>query len=195
MALGCFPDAIGHMKRVEERDPLSPTVQSFFGRVLYRARRYDEAIVHLNRAIELDPQSPAGAYSRLSDVYEAVGKYDEALMLLEKEMSVEGRPRNADGTVSTARIYALMGKREEAIAMLNGSHGSNPHLLAMAYTALGNHDEAFRLLFRVIDNPSFNVYVKTDPKFDRLHSDPRWQEVLRRMNFPPETDTSTTGSK
>jgi len=57
MALGCFPDAIGHMKRVEERDPLSPTVQSFFGRVLYRARRYDEAIVHLNRAIELDHRS------------------------------------------------------------------------------------------------------------------------------------------
>ena len=34
------------MQRVEERDPLSPTVQSFFGRVLYRARSYDEAIVH-----------------------------------------------------------------------------------------------------------------------------------------------------
>jgi TolB-like protein/DNA-binding winged helix-turn-helix (wHTH) protein len=186
MAIGCFPDAIDHMKRVEERDPLSSTVQSFFGRVLYRARRYDEAIVHLHRAIELDPQSPAGAYGRLADVYEAVGKYGEALMLLENETSIEGRPRNANGTVAAARIYALMGKRKEAIGMLKGSRGSNPQVLAMAYTALGDHDEAFRLLFRIIEDPSFNVYVKTDPRFDRLHSDPRWQEVLRRLKMPAE---------
>jgi TolB-like protein/DNA-binding winged helix-turn-helix (wHTH) protein len=184
MAIGCFPDAIDHMKRVEESDPLSPTVQSFFGRVLYRAGRYDEAIVHLNRAIELDPQSPAGAYGRLADVYEAVGKYDEALMLLEKATSIEGRPRDANGTVAAARIYALMGKRKQAIGMLKGSRGSNPHVLAMAYTALGDHDEAFRLLFRGIEDPAFNVYVKTDPRFDRLHSDPRWQEILGRMNYP-----------
>ena len=195
MAIGCFPDAIDHMKRIEERDPLSSTVQSFFGRVLYRARRYDEAMVHLNRAIELDPQSPAGAYGRLADVYEAVGKYDEALMLLEKAASIEGRRRDANETVAAARIYALMGKRKEAIGMLKGSRGSNPHMLAMAYTALGDHDEAFRLLFRIIEDPSFNVYVKTDPAFDPLHDDPRWREVLRRMNYPTETNAGSRDSR
>ena len=187
MALGCFPEAIDHMKRIEERDPLSATVQSFFGRVLYRARKYDEAIVHLNRAIELDPQSPAGAYGRLADVYEAVGKYDEALRLLEKAARIAGRPGSPDRTARAARIYALLGKREEAIGMLNGLRGANPHQLAMAYTAIGDYDKAFRLLFGIIEDPSFDVYVKTDPAFDRLHSDPRWQEVLRRMNYPTET--------
>jgi TolB-like protein/DNA-binding winged helix-turn-helix (wHTH) protein len=193
MALGCFPEAIDHMKQIEERDPLSATVQSFFGRVLYRARKYDEAIVHLNRAIELDPHSPAGAYGRLADVYEAVGKYDEALMLLEKQASIQGRPRSPDGAAHAARIYAVMGKRDEAIGMLKGARGSNPHMLAMAYTALGDHDEAFRLLFGIIENPSFNVYVKTDPPFDRLHSDPRWHEILRRMNYPTETPAGSAG--
>jgi TolB-like protein/DNA-binding winged helix-turn-helix (wHTH) protein len=186
MALGCFSEAIDHMKRIEERDPLSATVQSFFGRVLYRARRYDEAIVHLTRAIELDSRSPAGAYGRLADVYEALGKYDEALVLLEKSTSIEGRPRGPDGTVRAARIYALMGNREKAIEMLNRSPGSDPFLLAMAFTALRDNDEAFRLLFAVIEDPSFDVYVKTDPAFDLLHRDLRWQEVLRRMNYPPE---------
>jgi TolB-like protein/DNA-binding winged helix-turn-helix (wHTH) protein len=191
MAVGCFSEAIDHMKQIEERDPLSATVQSFFGRVLYRARRYDDAIVHLNRAIELDPQSPAGAYGRLADVYESVGKYDEALLLLEKAATIEGRPRSADGTARAARIYALTGNRHEAIKMLNGLRGANPHQLAAAYTALGDHDTAFRLLFGIIENPSFNVYVKTDPVFDRLHSDPRWQEVLRRMKYPPEAGATT----
>ena len=186
MALGCFPEAIDHMERVEERDPLSPTVQSFFGRVLYRARRYDEAIGHLNRAIELDPQSPAGAYTRLADVYVALGMYDEALMLVEKATRIEGRPSETGRTVWNARIYALMGKRQEAMRLLDGLHGSDPQLLATAYTALGDYDKAFRLLFHAIDDPSFDVYVKTDPNFDRLHSDPLWQEVLRRMNYPPD---------
>jgi TolB-like protein/DNA-binding winged helix-turn-helix (wHTH) protein len=194
MALGCFSEAIDHMERIEERDPLSATVQSFFGRVLYRARRYDDAIVHLNRAIELDPQSPAGAYGRLADVYEAVGKYDEALMLLEKGARIEGRSRIA-ATPRVARIYALMGKREEAIGMLNGLRGANPHQLAMAYTAIGDHDKAFRLLFGIIEDPSFDVYVKTDPPFDRLHSDPRWREVLRRMNYPTETIAGSPDSR
>ena len=183
------------MKRIEERDPLSATVQSFFGRVLYRGRRYDDAIVHLNRAIELDPQAPARAYRRLADVYEAVGKYDEALTLLEKEARIDGRSGGASHTTRAARIQALMGNREEAIEMLNGLRGANPHELAMAYTALGDYDEAFRLLFGIIDEPSFDVYVKTDPAFDRLHADPRWQEVLRRMHYPPETASRTTASR
>ena len=195
MALGCFAEAIDHMERIEERDPLSATVQSFFGRVLYRGRRYDDAIVHLNRAIELDPQAPARAYRRLADVYEAVGKYDGALMLLEKEARIEGRSRGASHTTRAARVQALMGNREEAIEMLNGLRGANPHEVAMAYTALGYYDEAFRLLFGIIDEPSFDVYVKTDPAFDRLHADPRWQEVLRRMHYPPETASRTTASR
>ena len=78
MALGRFPESIAHIERAEQLDPLSPTVQSAFGRILYRARRFDEAILHLNQAIELEPET-AGNYGRLADVYEEMGRYDEAL--------------------------------------------------------------------------------------------------------------------
>src|SRR5262249_34171325 len=56
MCLGRFPEAISQIERAQERDPLSATVQSQFGRVLYRARRYKDAIAHFERALELDPQ-------------------------------------------------------------------------------------------------------------------------------------------
>jgi TolB-like protein/DNA-binding winged helix-turn-helix (wHTH) protein/Tfp pilus assembly protein PilF len=191
MALGCFAESIDHMKQLEKSDPLSPTVQSFLGRVLYRARRHDEAIAHLKRAIELDPQSPAGAYDRLADVYEAVGRYDEALALVDKAATVAGRPRNETGSARAARIYALMGKRREATAILEASRGANGWTLAAAYEALGKNDEAFRQLLRIAEeHPGFDVYVKTDPVFDSLHSDPRWKEVLRRMNYPSEEETT-----
>jgi len=182
MALGCFAESIDHMKRVEQRDPLSATVQSFLGRVLYRARRFDEAIIHLNRSIELEPRGAGGAYGRLADVYEAVGRYAEALTVLEKADAEEPRPAIA---LQRARIYALMGDKTGAMALVDASRERNPQLLAEVYAALGDKDEAFRLLFKDLDErPGLGAYVKTDPSFDSLHSDPRWKEILRGMNFP-----------
>ena len=58
---------------------------------------------------------------------------------------------------------------------------------AGAYAALGDNDEAFRLLFNVVEKrDGGNVFIGTDPQFASLHSDPRWSELLRRMNFPAE---------
>jgi TolB-like protein/DNA-binding winged helix-turn-helix (wHTH) protein len=182
MVLGCFTESIAHMARLEELDPLSPTVQSFFGRVLYRARKFDEAIIHYNRAIELAPYSAAGAYHRLAEVYEELGRYAEALALLEKASSAESR---SGSRLATARIYARMGKRDDARAIVAGSKGTPPYDLAMVYAALGENDEAFGLLLSALEGPVLG-YANTDPKFDSLRSDPRWKEVLRRLRMPTE---------
>ena len=73
--------------------------------------------------------------------------------------------------------------------MLEGlkSRGRLPLMdAAGAYTALGDKDEAFSLLFRMVEQRTWGVYLKVDPPFDSLHSDPRWPELLRRMNLPVE---------
>ena len=187
MALGRFPESIAHIERAEQLDPLSPTVQSAFGRILYRARRFDEEILHLNQAIELQPEA-AGHYGRLADVYEEMGRYDEALALHEQENKAPGRAQDLSPAV--ARIYARMGKPDEArrILDLQRTRGSQWFVLATTYAALGDKDEAFRLLFQVTEERDALNYVKTDPRLDSLHSDPRWQTLLRRMNLPTEPD-------
>jgi hypothetical protein len=58
-----------------------------------------------------------------------------------------------------------------------------PAVAAAAYVALGDKDEAFRLLFAMQRGDGFN-YVKVDPPLESLHSDPRWSELLRHMNLP-----------
>jgi hypothetical protein len=59
--------------------------------------------------------------------------------------------------------------------------------MAAAYAALGAKNEAFELLFRLVDERnSLSVFIKTDPPLDSLHADPRWPTLLRRMNFPEE---------
>jgi tetratricopeptide (TPR) repeat protein len=129
----------------------------------------------------------------LAEVYEQLGRYAEALALLEKAISVEDRSASV---LLRARIYARMGKRKEARQILDASRGRDPQLLATVYAALGEKDEAFRLLFRAIEEPQgLPVYMKTSPPFDSLHSDPRWAAVLRRMNFPTDRDTRVRPSQ
>ncbi len=55
---------------------------------------------------------------------------------------------------------------------------------ATVYAALGDQDDAFRALARMFEERDGLNYVKTDPRLDSLHADPRWQVLLRRMNFP-----------
>jgi TolB-like protein/DNA-binding winged helix-turn-helix (wHTH) protein/Tfp pilus assembly protein PilF len=192
-ALGRFPESIAHMEKAAELDPLSSTIQSGFGRVLYRARRFEDAISHLNRAIELEPQSP-GVYSRLADVYEQTGRYTEALALHEKVRALGNQPPGRSARV--ARIYARMGKRQEARQILDtlrrtggdrflaGSYNAEEDLAGL-YAAIGDKDEAFRLLFKYTQvRDGLGVYVKVDPPLDPLHSDPRWRLLLRRMKLP-----------
>ena len=184
MALGRHSEAIREMQTAEQLDPLSSNTQSNFGRVLYRARKYEEAIPHLVRALELEPRNYS-AYVRLGDVYAKLSKYDEALIVFEKAAQLRDDGMHA-AAARIARVYALMGRQREARQMLNGLK-AGAFDIASAYVALGDMDEAFRILEKAVaERNSLLVFFKEDPTFDNLHSDPRWRELLRRMNFPME---------
>jgi len=181
MALGRLPEATTQIEHAAQLDPLSAQVHSTFGRILYRARKFDEAILRLNRAIELEPRN-AVAYGRLGDVFDQMGKYGDALAFYEKRQAVQGNPGSDSADI--ARVYARMGRRSEARQMLKRLGDRS----ADVYTALGDKDAAFRLLFKSVDERiSWPIFIKADPLFESLHSDPRWTELLRRMNFPTDT--------
>ena len=187
MALGRLPEATMQIEHAAQLDPLSAQVHSTFGRILYRARKFDEAILRLNRAIELEPRN-AVAYGRLGDVFDQMGKYVDALALYEKMQAIQGNPGSDSADI--ARVYARMGRRSEARQMLKRLGDRS----ADVYTALGDKDAAFRLLFKSVDERNnWPIFIKADPLFESLHSDPRWTELLRRMNVP--TGTAATGSR
>ena len=189
MTLGRFDEAIAHMKAAELLDPLSPAIQSDFGRVLYRARKYEDAILHLNRALELEPAMSWLVHSRLSQVYEQMGQYDRALLALQ-QAGDKGLPHQA----RRASVLARMGRRDEAKRLVEDleAHAleSSPYEIAAVYVALGDNDKAFRLLSDMIDRgePGPN-FAAVDPPFDSLHSDPRWPELVRRLSLPRGAQT------
>jgi tetratricopeptide (TPR) repeat protein len=189
MTLGRFEEAVQQMESAERLDPLSPAVQSDFGRVLYRARRYDEAIVRLNRALDLEPAMGWLVHFRLAEVYEQMGQYDRAVTAL-RQADNKGQSYQ----MQHARVLARMGHHREAKALLKDIEADPSRLsrnaiaIAGVYAALGDNDKAFALLFdemeRGVPGPNF---VAVDPPLETLRPDPRWKELVRRVNRPRET--------
>ncbi len=189
-ALGRHDEAINEIQTAAQLDPLSSLAQSDLGLGLFRARKYEQAEQRLKRAIDLDPLN-LGAWNRLGNVYGEMGRYADAIVSLEKALALRGNIRNGAYVANLALIYARMGRREEALRMLKElQRTTDPAHFPVddavsVWAALGNKDEAFRLLFDAVEKRAdLLIFIKIDPTFDSLHSDPRWQELLRPMNFP-----------
>ena len=180
MALGRIDDAIAEIDYAARLDPLSAQVHSTYGRVLYRARRFEDARVRLERALELEPRN-ARTSVRLAIVLDQLGQYDAALDALDRAHLSDSTETLL--TSARARVLARAGRSKEARHLLGRMEPRNP-ARAEVLAALGDRDAAFQALFRGLEQrDTWPLFIKSDPIFDGLHRDPRWAEVLRRMNL------------
>jgi TolB-like protein/Tfp pilus assembly protein PilF len=170
------------MSTAEQLDPVSPNLQSDFGRMLYRARVYSEAETHLRSAIELDENDP-GAYSRLADVFRETQRFDEAISCLDKALEKGGGDASI---VRKAIVYARMGQKQKALELWNSVEKKSSVDQARFSTEFEDLDTTFQALNRALDqHETVLPHMRVDPDFDKLHSDPRWAKFLARMNLPP----------
>jgi hypothetical protein len=63
---------------------------------------------------------------------------------------------------------------------------ANADAIAAVYAALGDRDEALRILEKAVEERQLLTAIKVDPPLEQLHSDPRWQVLLHRMHYPQE---------
>jgi serine/threonine-protein kinase len=187
--MGRNNEAIAEAKRAQELDPLSLIINAIRGRVCFYARRYDEAIAQCRRTLELNPGFyPAHLY--LGWAYEQEKLYAEAISEYQKAIALEqGNPRLA---ADLARGYAAVGKRTEAVNIISHLEELSKrryvpsYAMALTHAALGDASRAFQWLDKAYqDRDSQLVWLKAEPGFDSLRSDPRFQDLLRRMKFPP----------
>jgi tetratricopeptide (TPR) repeat protein len=177
--LGRFDEAMLHLKRAQEVEPASFEVSEAIGLVLYASRQYDRAIDQYQKSIELDPNS---AHGLLAEAYQAKGMYEEAVVEMEKAGGM--------GNAQLGYAYAVAGKAAEAQKVLNELQALSkeryvgPFRFALVYIGLGDKDQAFAWLNKTFDEDPYRLTVlKTNPRFDWLRSDPRFEELLRRMKF------------
>jgi tetratricopeptide (TPR) repeat protein len=184
---GRFAEAIAQLDTVRAIDPLALAMINLLGRVYVAADRPDEALALLRQTLELEPRADL-AYEQLGHAYLLKGMAGEAIAAFRRAAVLSG----ARDSAQLAYAYTVTGQRAEAErllrALLDPTH-RGPVLsyhIAMAYAGLGDADAAFRWLDRGYrERTSFMGWTRAEPGFARLHADPRWPPLLRRMGLRP----------
>jgi len=187
--MGRPEEAIVEIKRAQELDPLSLIISTDVGWHYYFQRRFDLALDQLAKALEMDPNFPP-AHLFLGQVYVQLSRLEDANKEFQKAISASGEsPRYLAGA---GYGYAQSGNTREAQKMLvvlkqlSKRRYVSSLDIAVIYIGLGEKDRAVEWLQKAYEERSaFLIFLRVDPRYDPLRSDPRFQDLLRRMNFPP----------
>jgi eukaryotic-like serine/threonine-protein kinase len=194
--MGRHQEAFAEVERALQLDPLSVNVNTAAAAVFYFARQFDRAEKQAKIALELDPNFYS-AHSWLAGVYHATGAYEASFLEDEKVASLTGNEEFRSRIAAQKRAYDAGGPKEmyrEQVKQLQKAD-TNPFLptvagptrwgLAIAYAHLGENDRAFEQLERRYRDRGFEMLtLKTNPDLDPLRSDPRFQDLVRRVGLP-----------
>jgi DNA-binding winged helix-turn-helix (wHTH) protein/TolB-like protein/Tfp pilus assembly protein PilF len=185
--LGRKQEALTYARRARELNPVSPLIAAFEGLFLTHQREHQEAIQRLEEAVSLEPHFWLSHHLLANALIDA-GQYEAAL-----PESAEAKRLSPLQTLSDAfRAIALarLGRKDEARAVLQSLSETARHAyvppthFALIETALGDRDQAFAHLDAAVElHDARLALLKIDPKWDDLHSDPRFAALLRRLNF------------
>src|SRR5262249_8857350 len=170
-------------------DPLAPLPPQNLGLVYYYARRYDLTVSESQKALDLDPNFFFAAV-QIGWAYGQQGRYQEAISALLKS---RGLPSGfAMATSELGYVYARSGRKAETQKMVEelkdkASHEYiDPYFIAIIYVGLGERGQTFDWLDEAYEARSnFLPWVKVEPKFDSLRSDPRYADLVRRLGLRP----------
>lgn len=189
---GRTTEAIDQLTEARRLAPLSSTLQGYFGMALHYAGRDEEAIRVFQQLQRVDREWSA-ALVGLCRVQTAVGDYAAALKscrLVEQRRTEQ--PAFVDAQLAT--IFAGQGRRDQAVAKvaeLVQRHAEAPadqqadlaFFLAVAQVGLGQYDEAFAWLEHALEGRSSRLlYLRIDPRFNALHGDPRFTDLVARVD-------------
>ena len=184
---GRHVEGLREMKVAQELDPLSPTISQNLAMLYMLNSDVDSAIREWRKVTELEPTFPP-AHANLGLAYIKQRRYEEALAACERAVEVSGRTSLFLSQLGHA--YAVMGKRAEALQILKemeAKHAAGESVgqyHARVYAGLGDKDQAFAWLEKDFASRSGLLPNITWWQFyDDLRSDPRYTDLVRRMNL------------
>jgi len=182
---GRLDEASVEIKVAKELDPLSLVNNTVLGQNLYFLQKYDQAIEQERRTLEID--NFAYAHYVLGSAYEQKGDVGKAIVEFQTAATLNANPVYPAGL---GHALALAGRRSEARKLLNELKKLTIERnvawseVAAVYFGLGEKGHALAALETAYNKHSSQLnWVKVDPRFCSLHNDPRFQDLLRRMNL------------
>lgn len=182
---GRFDEARAEAELARQLDPLSLAIGVDTAMIDYYSRRFDRAAAKLEAVLAMDPQFPRAHLVR--NAYVEMGRIDDALRDIEADSAGEGGLWNAS---CLAHVYGRAARspeaRREVARLLErvDPEKTDAAIVFWAYAGIGDKEQALAWLERAYDQHS-NILttLKVDPAFDSLRSEPRFQEVLRRVHL------------
>ena len=192
-ATGKRQQAVVYSQRAIKLDPVSFWANRQLAAMLYFDRQYNAALAQLERAEELQ-ETEAVIDNWRSWIYDKKGMKDKSVQADLKYAAALGE--SAANLRSYRSAYARGGWRaywqarvEHLLQQPEANDG--PGMVAICYLHLGNSDQAIYWLNRAVDLHSiYAILLAVNPEMDPIRSDPRFQSILRRMNFPPAGNTT-----
>jgi serine/threonine-protein kinase len=199
MALGRFDEALAEMKLALELDPQSPATNLAPGLCLYYSRRFPQAIGQFEKTLAMDSLFvPAHVF--LGRTYQQTARFPEAEAEFRKALELSGEDTNE--LANLAYELAISHQEREARKKLqqlterSGQTYVQPTWIAVIHIALGEKGHAFEWLQKAYqDQSAWLVYLRVDPYFDPVRSDPEFTDLVRRLNFPNETAPDATRAR
>jgi tetratricopeptide (TPR) repeat protein len=184
---GRLEEAIAEEQKAVELDPVSLVNNTGLGLAFYYNRRYDQAIAQERKTLEFDPNY-VSAHQWLGNAYVQKSMYGEGIGELEKASSASPSAPIALSWLGYA--YALTGRRADAqkVLMELSELAKQEYVPAVdrarVYAGLGEKDKAFEWLENGLADRSI-ANIRVEAPWDALRSDPRFADLLRRMNLQP----------
>ncbi|MGH9873546.1 MAG: hypothetical protein ACRD9S_13940 [Pyrinomonadaceae bacterium] len=185
--IGRNDEAWREIKRAEELDPLSLVIINNIAEQYIERGDLNSAARECRRMFDLDPNF-WGAHQTLGIVMAKQGHYAEALAEAQKSTELAGRSNASLALLG--HVHARLGHRSEAEAVIKelekryAEKFADARDLVVVYAGLDDKDKAFVWLEKAFqDHSVFLVFLKLEPLMETLHSDPRWEELERRVGI------------
>jgi len=183
-----FDEAIAQATRAKQLDPLSIVANVGVAESYYQSRQYDLAIDAFRKCLELDPQN-VYAHELLGVAYQKKGMQAQAIAEFEKAVQIDSSP----GVISFLGWgYGAAGRADDArkvlsqLEQIGKQRYVSPYNNALVFAGLGDQDHTFEWLNKADEERNdFLVYLKCEPMFDSVRSDPRFNEFIRRIGLTP----------
>ena len=179
-ALGHLAEGEAEFRKALELDPLSLIINRGLGRNLYFQRRYDQAIEQMQKTLEIDPNF-APAHHWLTFAFWSAGRHEDAIIHAEIYASLESRMSK----LPVLWRQVVSGRRLDALRTLEDWQEIPPGLKARYYAMLGEKEQAIEEWNKSLDESAIDIFLNVWPFADPLRDDPRFQDLLRRMNLEP----------